>query len=275
MIKWDGHTHTRFCRHGSPEPQEKYIQEAVKQGFQRYSITEHPPLPKGWIDNPVLMEELAMPLAELPAYFRYVRKMKERYSGIIDIPAGLEVDYLHGAAAYSEAMLEPWLNILEDIVVSVHYLPGKGGMRCIDFTAEDFREGLLEHYGSMEAVAEEYYNHVEQAIEWAKTAALPGRVRIGHINLIEKFQSVLPPLEDSFIRGRLEKLLPLLAETGFGLDVNTAGLRVPTCGKPYVPEWFLKQCRGAGVPLVYGSDSHKPEHVGFGWEWFEQVIGSE
>ncbi|MNW08144.1 Histidinol-phosphatase [compost metagenome] len=84
---------------------------------------------------------------------------------------------------------------------------------------------------------------------------------------------MLPPLEDGFIRGRLEKLLPLLAETGFGLDVNTAGLRVPTCGKPYVPEWFLKQCRGAGIPLVYGSDSHKPEHVGFGWEWFEQVMG--
>jgi histidinol-phosphatase (PHP family) len=273
MIKWDGHTHTRFCKHGSSAEQELYIKEAVKHGFQRYSITEHPPLPEEWIKNEALMAELAMSMEELPAYFDYVRAMKAKYTGIIDIATGLEVDYLYGAEDFSEAMLNPWLHTLEDIVVSVHYLPGAGGMRCIDYTADDFKEGLLDDYGSMDAVVNEYYDHVEKAIAWA--AGLPGRVRIGHINLIEKFRTALPEQDQSLIQSRLECIVPLLSAAGVGVDVNTAGLRVATCGKAYVPEWFLRKCQTAGIACVYGSDSHRPEHVGFGWEWFAEAVAGE
>lgn len=270
MLKWDGHTHTKFCKHSAPVEQEEYIKAAVAQGFQRYSITEHPPLPDGWIDNPALMAELAMPLTELPEYFAYVQSMKQKYAGIIDIAAGLEVDYLYQAEEFSESMLAPWLARLEDVVVSVHYLPGAGGMRCIDFTAEDFSEGLLVFYGDMDTVVNEYFDHVEKAIAWAASVfSLPGRVRLGHINLIEKFHTVLPPITPGLIDARLRAIVPQLAATGIGLDVNTAGLRITTCGKSYVPEWLIAECMAQGIVCVFGSDSHKPEHVGFGREWFE------
>jgi histidinol-phosphatase (PHP family) len=270
MLKWDGHTHTQFCKHGSPAEQELYIDRAIELGFQRYSITEHPPLPEGWVKDEKLMAELAMSMEELPQYLAYARSMKEKYEGSIEITVGLEMDYLDGAEALSDAMLEPHLNVLEDVVVSVHYLPGVEGMRCIDFTAQDFSEGLLAYYGSMDAVAEAYYNHVEKAIAWA--AKLPMRKRLGHINLIEKFRTALPEIDQSLIERRLRGILPKLESAGIGIDVNTAGLRVATCGRAYVPEWFIGECRERGIPLVYGSDSHKPEQVGFGWEWFEQAV---
>ncbi|WP_438448512.1 histidinol-phosphatase HisJ [Gorillibacterium sp. sgz5001074] len=270
MLKWDGHTHTRYCKHGSPAAEELYLDRAVELGFQRYTISEHPPLPDRWIKDEKLMAELAMSIAELPDYLAYARSMKERYAGTLDVTVGLEMDYLDGAEAFSDAMLEPVLPGLEDVVVSVHYLPGVGGMRCIDFTPADFAEGLLAHYGSMDAVAEEYYNHVEKALQWA--SRLPVRKRLGHINLIEKFRTALPELDPGLVERRLRGILPKLESAGVGIDVNTAGLRVATCGKAYVPEWFIGECVTRGIPLVYGSDSHKPEQVGFGWEWFEQTV---
>lgn len=270
MLKWDGHTHTRFCYHGSDAAQELYLDRAIELGFERYTISEHPPLPQGWIADHDIWDELAMPEEELPLYMAYVQEMKRAYEGRIEVAAGLEFDYLPGRLDYTERMLDSWQDELEDVVYSVHYLPGRDGMRCLDFKAEHFKEQLLSYYGSMERVVNEYYDHVEAAIEWA--ARFPMRKRIGHINLIEKFHQALPEIDESLIRSRLEGMLPLLVKSGVGVDVNTAGMRVATCGKPYVPDWFLAECVKLGIPCVYGSDSHKPEQVGFGWDWFEKQM---
>jgi histidinol-phosphatase (PHP family) len=273
LLKWDGHTHTKYCCHGSDAGQENYLDRAIELGFQRYTLSEHPPLPAAWVADARLMRELAMPEEELPHYFNYALRMKRKYEGRIEVTVGLELDYLHGANEFSERMVERWGGVLEDAVVSVHFLPGTGGMRCIDYTPDDFREGLLAYYGSMSQVVDEYYNHVEAAIEWA--ARLPVRCRLGHINLIEKFRLALPEMDDEQIERRLRAILPKLAAAGVGIDVNTAGLRVATCGRPYVPEWFLRECRERGILCVYGSDAHRPEHVGAGWEWYEEMMAGE
>ncbi|MFD0588955.1 histidinol-phosphatase HisJ [Paenibacillus sp. GCM10027627] len=270
MLKWDGHTHTRFCYHGSDAEQELYLERAIELGFQRYTISEHPPLPEGLIPDEKLFKELAMPMEELPLYLDYAKEMRRKYEGRLEVAVGIEFDYLPGQLDFTEAILDKVQDELEDVVYSVHYLPGVGGTRCIDYTPDDFNRHLLAHYGSMNRVAEEYYNHVEAAIEWA--ARLPMRKRIGHINLIEKFSGALPPIDESLIRRRLENILPLLQKSGVGIDVNAAGLRVATCGKPYVPEWFLAECRKRDIACVYGSDSHKPEQVGLGWDWFEEQM---
>jgi histidinol-phosphatase (PHP family) len=270
MLKWDGHTHTKYCKHGSPAGQEMYLDRAVQLGFERYTISEHPPLPYLWVNNEKLMAELAMSKEELPAYLDYAHSMKLKYAGVLDVTVGLEMDYLDGGEAFSDALLEPVLHRLEDVVVSVHYLPGAGGMRCIDYTPADFAEGLLSHYGHMDAVVNEYYDHVEKALEWA--ARLPIRKRLGHINLIEKFRTELPEPDPALVERRLRGILPKLKESGAGIDVNVAGLRVATCGRAYVPEWFIRECVRLGIPCVYGSDSHKPEQVGFAWEWFKQAL---
>jgi histidinol-phosphatase (PHP family) len=270
MIKWDGHSHTKFCKHGHPDELGRYLDRAVELGFGRYSITEHPPLPKRLVDDEQLMAELAMDFSEMPAYFEYVREYKKRYEGRLDVAIGLEFDYLHENFAFTEQIAEPWADVLEDSVMSVHYLPGRGGMRCIDYKPDDFRVHLLDYYGTMEKVVDEYFDHVELAIETA--VRLPGRKRIGHIGLIEKFRRELPPVDEAQIRERLVRVLPLLQQTGVGVDVNAAGLRVAACGKPYVPEWFIRECVAAGIECIYGSDSHKPEQVGFGWDYFEQAM---
>ena len=50
-MKKEGHTHTEFCPHGSGEDVELFIQKAIQLGFTEYSITEHNPLPKSFMDQ--------------------------------------------------------------------------------------------------------------------------------------------------------------------------------------------------------------------------------
>lgn len=269
-LKWDGHTHTPYCYHGNPAAQELYIDRAIELGFERYTLSEHPPLPRDWIDDPELFRSLAMPEEQLPEYMDHAARMKKNYADRIEITVGLELDYLQGRLDYTEKIVDKWQTALEDVVYSVHYLPTPGGMRCIDYTPDDFRAHLLSYYGTMDIVVEEYYNHVEAAIEWA--SRLPMRKRIGHINLIEKFSKALPEIDEALVRRRLTRIVPLLAAAKVDIDVNTAGTRVATCGKAYVPEWFLAECLKQGVACIYGSDSHKPEHVGTGWDWYAEQI---
>jgi histidinol-phosphatase (PHP family) len=269
-MKWDGHTHSQFCKHGSERHVREYVAKALELEFTRYTITEHPPVPERWIDDEVLMRELAMDMSELRPYTDCVRQVKDEFAGQLEVTLGLEMDYLHGHEAFSEAILSEVYEPLEDLLISVHYLPARGGMRCIDYKPEDFREHLLGYYGTMAKVVDAYYDHVELAIRNAAAWKLTARKRLGHINLIEKFRLVLPSIDAAQIKERLVALLPLLQSSGLGIDVNTAGIRKSTCGIAYVPDWFMEQCHDRSIPLVYGSDAHHPRDVGSGWEWFHE-----
>ncbi|HEX7057191.1 MAG TPA: histidinol-phosphatase HisJ [Bacilli bacterium] len=268
-MKWDGHTHTHFCKHGSAAHLRVYLDQAVALGFERYTVSEHPPLPAGWIADQALFAELAMKMDELPDYLACVAEAKKAYEGKLDVQIGLELDYLSGNESFTEHIVEKCGDMLEDAVVSVHFLPGEGGMRCVDFTADDFRDGLLRYYGTMDAVAEEYYNHVEKAIEQA--SAWPFRTRIGHINLIEKFLLALPGIDEGLIRRRLTGIIAKLKAAGVGVDVNVAGFRKDTCGKAYAPAWFIEACMAEGIACVYGSDAHQPHDVGRDWLWYAET----
>jgi len=271
-IKWDGHTHTQFCKHGSDRHLREYAERAVALGFERYTVSEHPPLPAGWVDDAVVTPELAMDRSELADYLDCVDEVKRAFEGRLDVTIGLEMDYLHGNESFTEGVLEEAASRrpLEDVLVSVHFLPGRGGMRCVDYKPDDFRDNLLRYYGSMEKVTDAYFDHVELAIRSA--AKWPWRKRLGHIALIEKFRTELPPVDEAQLRERLSRALPLLAECGVGIDANAAGLRKATCGKAYAPDWFLKACVDRGIEVVFGSDAHRPEEAGSGWDWFAETM---
>ena len=134
----DGHTHTEVCLHGSREPTELFIQRAIELGFKTYSLTEHPPLPDGF-EDPTPDKSCGMPRNDsrsLSAKWR--SSSKKKYASQIEIKVGLEVDYIPGFEAQTRQMLSEVGPDLEDAVMSVHFLEGKGGWRCVDHSPEGF-----------------------------------------------------------------------------------------------------------------------------------------
>ncbi|MBM7651291.1 histidinol-phosphatase HisJ [Neobacillus cucumis] len=268
----DGHTHTHFCKHGSEENAELYIIEAIKKGFQQYSFTEHPPLPfeltQTIPNGQWLVDELAMSMNELKDYFKIGKELKDKYQEKIDILVGLEVDFISGMESFTRDLLDS--HELEDGLLSVHFLPGKDGWRCVDFSAEDFQDGLVKYYGSVEKVYDAYYEMVEESIEANLGPNKPSR--IGHLTLIHKYQDFVRPKDPNYDREHITKILSKVKQSGMELDVNLAGLFQPMCKEIYPPIWVIEEAVKLGVPLVYGSDSHKVEHVGRGYDYFIEIM---
>ena len=269
--KWDGHTHSQFCPHGTDADLHAFLDRAVELGFTRYTITEHAPLPGGRMSR-WRASKFATGEEDLPAYFDATLRAKEHYADRIEVLAGLELDYLPGQEDFSEALVERWLARLDEVLISVHFLPGAGGMRCICLSKEEFEEGLLGYHGTMEAVVERYFDHLEAALDLASDLPIP--TRLAHPTLVEAFRLVMPPYDEAVVGRRLRGLLPRLQHKGIGVDANASGLGAEFCRKAYPPGWFVRECLASGIRCVFGSDAHRPSVVGVGWDWFEGACQS-
>ncbi|MFD1952786.1 histidinol-phosphatase HisJ [Paenibacillus thailandensis] len=274
IVRRDGHTHTHFCYHGSGDHAELYVNRAAELGFGTYSLTEHPPLPEELTsripNGQALIDELAMPMERLDDYLRMAEELKTKYSDRIKLLVGLEVDYIPGMEAWTKELLDRCGSRLEDGVLSVHFLPGRGGWRCVDYTADDFKEGLVDYYGSVERVYQAYYEAVEQSIEADLGPYKPKR--LGHLTLIHKYKDAVTPADPDCCNDAILRILDKAQAKGMELDVNLAGLFQPLCKEVYPPEWILREAVKRGIPLVYGSDSHSPAHVGRGYDVFERLM---
>jgi histidinol-phosphatase (PHP family) len=274
LIKWDGHTHTHFCNHGSGEHTEKFIQQAISLGFKQYSLTEHSPLPHKLATSLPYeinyIKALAMNYKQLIEYFKMGQQLKEKYQSQMNILLGLELDYTPIDDGFTQGLLNTYGAYLEDGILSVHHLPGKGGWRCVDYNPDDFKEGLIDYYGSIEQVYKTYYEVVEQCIHANLGSFKPKR--IGHLTLIEKFKKVFPLNEPEYCDSQIIEILKLIKQKGYQLDINVSGLYKPDCGDTYPPLWIIKEAIKMNIPLVYGSDSHSVSHVGRSYKIFEKIV---
>lgn len=256
---WDGHTHSALCPHGSYEPTHLFLERAIELGFERYSITEHPPLPLGFVD-PVPTQDCALPRGSLERYFEEAEALRASYADRLDVCVGLEVDYIPGWEEACRALLDHVGPRLDDALLSVHFLPVANGHACIDYSAEMFERELVAHYGSVQAVHAAYWDAVMQAVEADLGPHKPQR--IGHLTLAHKFRLDVGEPTMEWTLERVDPILRAMSERGLALDVNAAGWKKPGCQQPYPPLPILKLALQHGVGMVYGSDAHAVAGVG-------------
>jgi histidinol-phosphatase (PHP family) len=266
MLKWDGHTHTEYCPHGNVHDVEEMIQRAIALGFERYSVTEHAPLPKDFLsqcagpDYPI--DTAGMAFHDLEHYFNKRLSLKVKYRREIDIKLGVELDFLPDHQDWTRDFLREYGNILEDSVLSVHFLRGQGGIRAIDYSAEDFKEGLLDYYGSFQKVQQEYLKMVQNSVLADLGKCKPQR--IGHISLVHKFYRAFPEEDTTFSTEDMQlysDIFSAMEQRKYMLDFNMAGNVKEYCLEPYPPLEILQKFRPK-ISLVYGSDSHQLSDVG-------------
>lgn len=257
MIK-DGHVHTPFCPHGSADPLEKYVEKAISLGMQSITFTEHAPLPINFSD-PVPVQDSAMDLARLQDYFSEIEHVKKLYCHKITIQCGLEVDYIEGFEKEIRSFLDTYGEQLDDSILSVHFLRHKDIYHCVDYSPDVFAQ-MIEKYGSIEAVYDNYYRTLLLSVTSDLGKHKPKR--IGHVTLVKKFQKKYPIHKDY-----KEELLYIFSEMkkrGYELDYNGAGTAKPLCQETYPPRWAAMLASELGIQLVYGSDAHQAKEVGQG-----------
>ncbi|MGK0288702.1 MAG: histidinol-phosphatase (PHP family) [bacterium] len=269
-MKWDGHTHTELCPHGSGNPTEIMIEKAVQQGFTHYSITEHAPLPKGLVKNQKLHDELCLAPNQLEEYFEHVSTLKKKYASDIKILTGLEFDYIAGYEDYTKKLLEQTAPYLDDALLSLHLLKGHDGFRCIDFTSEDFYQGLVTFHGSQQAVHQEYWQQIRSMLTANLGKYKPKR--IGHLGLIYKFFLSFPDLllEEFEAQRDDDSIFKFLKNGEYSLDFNMAGNKVASFQNTYITPKMRLYAQEYQIPIVYGSDAHGEKTVGHYYQLFKE-----
>ena len=249
-MKKDGHIHSPFCPHGTQDPFDKYIEKAIEQNFTEITFTEHAPLPTNFVD-PTPDKDSGMVPKDLTAYLETVKQLKQHYKDQITIKVGLEIDYIEGYETETQALLDVAGPVLDDAILSVHFLKHNDTYTCIDFSNKVYLD-FAEQVGGIEALYNLYYDTVLKSID-ARLGRFKPR-RIGHPTLVHKFQLAHGQKIDD--NHRIIEVLTKMKDKGYVLDVNSAGLSKPFCKEPYPPLHMIDYARSISLPYVFGSDAH-------------------
>lgn len=250
MVKHDGHVHTPFCPHGSTDKLEAYIEEALRNNLEGITFTEHAPLPHHFTD-PVPDQDSAMRHEDLHLYIEEITALKEKYRGKINILLGLEVDYIEGFEDETKKMLNEVGPLLDDSILSVHFIKKDNEYFCIDYSDDYFQE-MITHFQTIDKIYEAYFQTVKKSIVADLGQYKPKR--IGHITLAHKFQARFQPTRS--FDGEITEIIELISKHQYAIDYNSAGIIKPLCKETYPPEKYVMKAHALNIPIVYGSDAH-------------------
>lgn len=255
-IKRDGHVHSPFCPHGTKDKMTSYIEQAVAQGIEEMTFTEHMPLPEGVL-SPALQQESALAPGMVRPYFKEIDLMKAKYKDKIKINKGFEVDYIEGYEKEIKKILNDYGKELEDGLLSVHILKINGEYYCIDRDADEFGE-IITLTGSIEKLYDKYFETLLMAVKADLGPYKPKR--IGHPTLVRIFNVRYP--FDYKNETLLETLVKEMKLRNYQIDCNTAGLRKPLCREIYPSGLFMQLIKKHNIEIIYGSDAHASVDVG-------------
>jgi histidinol-phosphatase (PHP family) len=239
----DYHIHTKLCGHATGE-MEQYVERAIEIGLQEIGFSDH--LPFVDFERP----GLAMKLSELPQYVQSVERLRQTYPNII-IRLGIEVDYF--------PQLESQIS---DLLVQYPFDYVYGSIHFLDDWSFDSPFALPEwNLADVDGVYEQYIDLLHQAARSGLFDIL------SHLDLVKIYG--FRPTKNML--SLWESLIKTVREKGLAIEINTSGLRKPV-GEIYPSEEIVELISRYGVPIVFGSDAHRPEDVGRDFNIASQLV---
>lgn len=241
-MKFDLHTHHDRCGHARGGIRD-YIEAAIERGLNVIGISDHSPYFAEQADH--AHPKIAMAKSEFPNYVKEVLRLKEEYSGRIEVLLGIESDFFPEHADVYRKQYEPYP--FDYIIGSVHQSGGVSIFNKKRFNGLNDAEKIREK--------EEYYRLIRES-------AKSGMFQIlGHIDAMKGFYPAFSDIQTDAI----EETLQVIAEAGMTIEINTSG-KTKDCGGWYPSDSILERALHYGVEVTFGSDAHDPERVGDEWE---------
>lgn len=229
-IYFDSHMHTPLCKHAFGEPEE-YAEQGLAVGLKGIIFTCHSPMPRDFWPS------VRMGMEQFDEYVGIVTRAADEFRGRLDVRLGMESDYFPG--------FEDWIAELHQ-KADFHYCLGS-----VHWQGKDYRERF--DTGDERAFRETYFKLLADSAEAGLFDCL------AHPDLIKNYF----PSEWDFeaMRGVVGESLDRIAATGVAMELNTSG------ALKSFPEMnpgleMLRMMRARNIPVVLGSDSHKPRRVG-------------
>ncbi|MGB9741406.1 MAG: histidinol-phosphatase HisJ family protein [Candidatus Bathyarchaeia archaeon] len=227
----DYHIHTR----ASPDAQgtiEDYVKKAKENGLCEIGFSDH-----------LLFHEISnyphMRYQQMPTYIKNFLAQKRKFE--LPIKLGAEIDFFPEDIDKIREFTQK--HPFDYVIGAVHFI-GSWSIDNPHQKHEYLRRDMMQTY-------REYFNLI---IEMCKSGSFDV---VAHLDLIKIF-GFKPNCDFS---GVLIGAAEAIAKSKMCVEINTAGLR-RSCAEIYPNEQFLKIIYTHDVPIVFGSDAHKPEDVG-------------
>ena len=139
MQSFNYHTHTYRCGHADMSmSDEDYVKEFIKKGFKKIAFTDHVPHEK-IIDH---RTDMRMKYFQKEEYLNSIESLKRKYSNLIQIENGFEVEYLPG----EEQTLYQLQKEVDKILLGQHYIYDEDNKNLKIFRHSDFTDMDLIKY---------------------------------------------------------------------------------------------------------------------------------
>ena len=247
----DGHVHTKLCHHARGE-MEEYVLAAIERGLRKLVFLEHLEVGISYFESTWLTEE------DFNFYHEEGRRLQDKYQGILKIGLGVEVGY--NPLFLEETQRRLNLHTWDRIGISYHFMETDSDHLNL-VSSKQHNIDALDQFGVDEVVSR-YYRELLDAVE-----KLPGQV-LCHIDAVMRHHPnvIITPEHNTLI----DDLLDAVASNNMSLEVNTSGYRIKS--EPYPSLDILRRAVKKNIPLVAGSDAHRPEDVGRHFEKLPELL---
>ncbi|PLT28296.1 histidinol-phosphatase [Peribacillus deserti] len=230
----------------------KFTDRAASSGIDHFGISEHAYHFNETAD--ILQNDWVNPRR----YYKmddYVQLFHQAWSSSIDVKMSIEMDYTPGKHEEMKRFIQAY--DFDYIIGSIHWI-GNFGI--------DLKEYM--HEWDKRDVNIIYKAYFDQVVTLAESNLFD---IIGHIDLVKIFNYV--PSDEEFLLEQYDRATEALKNSKTCVEISTAGLRKPV-GKLYPDERLLEMCFRKGIPIVFSSDAHFPEHVGADFDQAEKLAAA-
>lgn len=242
------HTHNHYC--DGKEAPEAYVLKAIALGIKALGFSSHAPV---LFDN-----DYSIPPEKLNDYCAEIERLKNIYSGQIDLFLALEADYIpnktHAFSYFREKCK------LDYIIGSIHLIahPRSGEIWYIDGGRQErWDQGLAEVFGNnIQAGVKAFYHQTNQMIEYQKPEILGHFDKIKMHNKDRFFKQ-----EDVWYKKLILESLALTKERGIVLEINTRGIYKGRYDELFPSISILQTAQEMGIPLMLNTDAHHPDEL--------------
>ena len=254
-IRKDYHMHCRFSTDSEAAP-EAMCEAAIVKGLTDICFTDHQDL--GFADPNWFR-------FDPEAYFRELEAVKAAYAGRPGVHIGVEIGLVPDdprLAREAEALAKdyPW----EFIIGSTHLIPVRIGGQVYNVDPADPAEvsRTWYHFDSVKALMSVYFETVLKNLE-----QFDFYDTVGHIDYMSRYMPrELAPYQYEDHAEQIDRILQTAIRKGIAVEVNTGGL-YKGMGKTNPEDRILRRyLELGGRRLTFGSDAHRPEQVGYGFE---------
>jgi histidinol-phosphatase (PHP family) len=237
---------------------ENYVKVAISKKIKEIGFSCH--LPYEFLPEEVPRQNYAMSLDTLnQKYFQEIDGLKQTYKDQIIIKTALEIDYINWLQQPIDEFFDKYSEKLDYVLGSVHMLKTEEFVWSVDDRKFIHQ---YEKYG-VDAIYDFYLDELTGLIENGRYTVL------SHLDLPKKFG--FRPSDKNHYLNRVSDILDLLKKNNMGIECSTGGLRKKV-NEVYPEQDILKLALKKEVPIITSSDAHKPEEVGYNFDFLYQYL---